>query len=104
MAEQISTVRMGVSYEALNQYLVYLSDSDATVIARYSERDARFVLVPHSEQVKCALMVADQLSRVSCGRGWNVHDLRLVELFLHRVLAVNEPNGGGASLQSQFLI
>jgi hypothetical protein len=51
------------SYEALNQIPEFIChDSDATVIARYSERDARFIILRnHSEQIQeCALMVADQ--------------------------------------------
>lgn len=51
------------SYEALNQIPEFIChDSGATVIARYSERDARFIILRnHSEQIQeCALMVADQ--------------------------------------------
>lgn len=64
---QISSTEAWVfSYEALSQIPEFIChDSDAAVIARYNERDARFmVLRNHSEQIQeCAVMVADQPER-----------------------------------------
>jgi hypothetical protein len=61
---QISSTEAWVfSYEALSQIPEFIChDSEAPVIARYSERDASFIILRnHSEQIQeCDLMIADQ--------------------------------------------